>query len=262
MFGVGWFVLHVSINSGSVCPRVSLGSDRANHALDSVTFHMFQWTDHGVFHASGENGRLVRFVEVVLRQVLWHCAVFSGWRAGVCVELAKCHSRFVSLPRVIGVFHRRCWRDCKISKMRISSPFTVESSRVSFETTWRHGTVRCSTICTLADVMLCVSFRLRGRSLQSASPITASVIYGMFQERFLGFASCRSLQTALSFPPHVAIGVRRSVTGSRFFGGVGESRVSHMCPVLIAKDMETPLGHRILFLDIANVIFLGYGCSA
>ena len=88
MFGVGWFVLHVSINSGSVCPRVSLGSDRANHALDSVTFHMFQWTDHGVFHASGENGRLVRFVEVVLRQVPWHCAAFSGWRAGVCVELA------------------------------------------------------------------------------------------------------------------------------------------------------------------------------
>ena len=35
-----------------------------------------------------------------------------------------------------------------------------------------------------------------------------------------------------------------------------------MCPVWIAKDMETPLGHRIFFLDIANVIILGYGCSA
>ena len=81
VFGVGWFVLQVSINSGSLCPRPSFRSVRANHALDSVTFHMFQWTDHGVFHASGENGHLVRFVEVVLRQVLWHCAVFSGWRA-------------------------------------------------------------------------------------------------------------------------------------------------------------------------------------
>ena len=135
--------------------------------------------------------------------------------------------------------------------------FTVESSRVSFETTWRHGTLRCSTLCTLADVMHCVSFRLRGGSLQSASPITASVIYAMFQERVRGFMSCRLLQTACSFPPQVAIGVRRSVTGSRFFGRVGESRLSQMCPVWISKNMETPLGHRILFLVVVNAIFIG-----
>ena len=113
MFGVGWFVLHVSINSGSVCPRASLRSDRVNHALDSVTFHMRHWNDHGVFHASGENGRLVRrFVEVVLRQVLWHCAVFSGWRAGCVrgageVSLTICflatHDRCVSSPLLAGL---------------------------------------------------------------------------------------------------------------------------------------------------------------
>ena len=93
-----------------MCPRPSFRSDIANHALDSVTFHMFQWTDHGVFHASGENGRLVRFVEVVLRQVLWHCAVFSGWRAG-CVrgagevsthDLFPCRARSVCFIAVVG----------------------------------------------------------------------------------------------------------------------------------------------------------------
>ena len=105
--------------------------------------------------------------------------------------------------------------------------FTVEFSRVSFETTWRHETVRCSRICTWADVMHCVSFRLRFGSLQSAAPITACCLL------------CKE------------IGVGFQV--------LSEDSVRTDCRLLrlvcISKDMETPLWHRIL--DIVNAMFMG-----
>ena len=170
-------VQQLSINSGLVCPRASLRSDRVNRALDSVVFHMCHWTDRGVFHASGENTDKCR-------GIVW-CSV-DGER-GVLVELSKYHSLAVPLPPMIVFLFAVVDGIVKISRMRIlrNCPYrgtlgafgACTASRTShspsslrachLETTWRHGTVRCFSSCTWVDVMHCVSFRPRVASSQS-----------------------------------------------------------------------------------------------
>ena len=103
---------------------------------------------------------------------------------------------------MIVVFDRRFWSLDPLRELR------VESSRVSFETTWRHW-----------DSAVFHNMHLGGRDALCVVPSTwwksaeCFSVHGISQERVRGFMSCRSLQTCV----FVAICVRRSVSGSRFF---------------------------------------------
>ena len=103
---------------------------------------------------------------------------------GVLVELAKCHSPVVPLPPQIvflsplltglsrsvgGAFLRICtYRETPGALGPCTVPRTSHSpSSLRACHSGLHGTVRCFSNCTWADVMHCVSFRLRVASAQS-----------------------------------------------------------------------------------------------
>ena len=115
----------------------------------------------GVSHVTLDRPRCVSCISRKHRQVSWHCVVFSGWRVmyvyGVgAVPLNSSLSAtydsgvpsplFTGLSRSVGCAHLLKRQVHWSLGCSAHFAFTVELSRVSFETTWRHGTVRCSTI--------------------------------------------------------------------------------------------------------------------
>ena len=142
----------------------------------------------GVSHVSLDRQRCVSCISRTHRQVSWHPAVFSGWRVMyVCgVGALSPRSCFLAtgdgcvpsplltgLSRSVGCAHiveRQV--HLVLAPLRALRIHCRVFARVVQEhmDTW---TVRRSTICPWADVMHCVSFRLHGGSLQSASPFTA-----------------------------------------------------------------------------------------